>query len=149
MTTSAEKLVKQTVKLIAKTQQLDYEELKIDVKKIIKLARNYDDELLGVMEELMDLSNVGSVDELSEFNPDVLKIYCKIKDIDDSGSDKSLRLRVWKHMEEEFELDTESEDESVVETDDESVDQESVVEEVEPAVEEKTKKSKKAKEPKE
>ena len=42
MATSAEKLVKQTIKLLSKTQDLDYEELKVDAKKIIKAARNFD-----------------------------------------------------------------------------------------------------------
>jgi hypothetical protein len=74
-----------------------------------------------MMEEIMDLGNVGSEEELEEFNPEVLKIYCRIKEIDESGSEKSLRARVWNHIEEEFELsdDDESEDESVVESDEE------------------------------
>ena len=52
--TSAEKLVKQTIKLIGKNYDLDYENLKISSKKVIKLARNYDSVLLGMMEELLD-----------------------------------------------------------------------------------------------
>ena len=110
MSNSAEKLVKQTIKLLAKTQELDYEELKMDAKKLIKMARNFDETLLGMMEEIMDLGNVGSEEELEEFNPEVLKIYCRIKEIDDSGSDNSLRARVWNNIEEEFELDSESEE---------------------------------------
>ena len=106
MSNSAEKLVKQTIKLLAKTQELDYEELKMDAKKLIKMARNFDETLLGMMEEIMDLGNVGSEEELEEFNPEVLKIYCRIKDLDDSGSDKSLRARVWNNIEEEFELES-------------------------------------------
>jgi len=121
--TSAEKLVKQTIKLLSKTQQLDYEELKVDAKKLIKAARNFDQSLLGMMEEIMDLGNVGSEEELEEFNPEVLKIYCRIKDIDDSGSDKSLRMRVWKNIEEEFELDSDEEDD-----DDDDLDSELEVE---------------------
>ena len=116
MSTSAEKLVKQTIKLLSKTQELDYEELKIDAKKIIKAARVFDETLLGMMEEIMDLGNVGSQEELEEFNPEVLKIYCRIKEIDDSGSDKSLRARVWGNIEDEFEIESDSEDESVVES---------------------------------
>ena len=112
MSNSAEKLVKQTIKLLAKTQELDYEELKMDAKKLIKMARNFDETFLGMMEEIMDLGNVGSEEELEEFNPEVLKIYCRIKDIDDSGSDKALRAKVWNNIEEEFELDSESEEES-------------------------------------
>jgi len=116
MSTSAEKLVKQTIKLLSKTQELDYEELKMDAKKIIKAARVFDETLLGMMEEIMDLGNVGSQEELEEFNPEVLKIYCRIKEIDDSGSDKSLRARVWGNIEDEFDIESDSEDESVVES---------------------------------
>jgi len=140
MTNSAEKLVKQTIKLLSKTQDLDYEELKVDAKKIIKLARNFDETLLGIMEEIMDLGNVGSEEELEDFNPEVLKIYCRIKELDDSGSEKSLRARVWNNIESEFELDSdESEDESVVDSESDN--------EPEPEPEpEKIKKTKKKKE---
>ena len=121
MSTSAEKLVKQTIKLLAKTLELDYDELKMDAKKVVKMARNFDESLLGLMEELLDLGNIGSQEELEEFSLDTLKVYCKIKEIDDSGSDRTLRARVWQHIEEEFELESESgesEDESVVDSDD-------------------------------
>ena len=110
MSNSAEKLVKQTIKLISKTQELDYEELKMDAKKLIRSARNFDETLLGMMEEIMDLGNVGSEEELEEFNPEVLRIYCRIKELDDSGSDRTLRAKVWNHIEEEFELDTDDEE---------------------------------------
>ena len=120
METSAEKLVKQTVKLIAKKFDLDYDELKVSSKKVIKIARNYDAVLLGMMEEILDLGNVGSVEELSEFNIEVLKIYCRIKELDEAGSDKHIRARVWENIESEFELDSDEEsedDESVVDSD--------------------------------
>ena len=119
MSTSAEKLVKQTIKLLAKTLELDYDELKIDAKKVVKMARNFDESLLGMMEELLDLGNIGSQEELEDFSLDTLKVYCKIKEIDESGSDRTIRARVWQHIEEEFELESESEsesDESVVES---------------------------------
>lgn len=137
MSTSAEKLVKQTIKLISKTQELDYEELKVDAKKVIKMARVYDSEMLAMMEELMELTNVGSAEELMEFNIEVLKIYCKIKELDDSGSERHIRERVWEYIESEFELDSddESEGESVVESGDESEDEsEVVIQESEPIV---------------
>ena len=131
--TSAEKLVKQTIKLIGKNYDLDYENLKISSKKVIKLARNYDAVLLGMMEELLDLGNVGSIEELSEFNIEVLKINCRIKELDESGSDKHIKLRVWENIESEFELDSdeESEEESVVESDEEESEEETIIE-VEP-----------------
>ena len=137
MSTSAEKLVKQTIKLLAKTLELDYDELKIDAKKVVKMARNFDESLLGLMEELLDLGNIGSQEELEEFSLDTLKVYCKIKEIDDSGSDRTLRARVWQHIEEEFELESESEsgeDESVVDSDDSDEEQllPKIVEVVEP-----------------
>jgi len=124
MSTSAEKLVKQTIKLISKTQDLEYEELKIDAKKLIKAARVYDETLLGMMEEMMDISNVSSPEELEDFNIEVLKIYCRIKELDDSGSDRSIRHRVWENMELEFEVD-DSDEESDEEPDVEEVDEES------------------------
>jgi hypothetical protein len=117
--TSAEKLVKQTIKLLSKTRGLDYEELKVDVKKIIKLARTFDDSLLGIMEEIMDLGNVGSIEELEEFSSETLRIYCRSKYLDESGSDKTLRMRIWENIEEEFELDSEPESESEVEVESE------------------------------
>jgi hypothetical protein len=107
MDTSAEKLVKQTIKLLAKTQDLDYEELKMDAKKVIRMARNYDEFVLGSMEEIMDLGNVASQEELAEFSIETLKLFCRIKDIDESGSDKSVRARVWEIIEEEFEFNSE------------------------------------------
>ena len=110
MANSAEKLVKQTIKLLSKTQQLDYEELKMDAKKLIKAARNFDEYLLGMMEEIMDLSNVGSQEELEDFDIEVLKIYCRIKDLDQEGSDKHIRSRVWKNIESEFEIDESDEE---------------------------------------
>jgi hypothetical protein len=122
MDTSAEKLVKQTIKLISKTQDLDYEELKHDAKKLVRAARTYDENMLGIMEEIMDLGNVGSQEEINDFSIEVLRIFCRIKDIDDTGSDKSIRSRVWACIEEEFELDTDDDDEvSVVESDEEDL----------------------------
>uniref|UniRef100_A0A6C0AZ02 Uncharacterized protein n=1 Tax=viral metagenome TaxID=1070528 RepID=A0A6C0AZ02_9ZZZZ len=144
MSNSAEKLVKQTIKLLSKTQDLDYEELKMDAKKLIRAARNFDETLLGMMEEIMDLGNVGAEEELEEFNPEVLKIYCRIKEIDDSGSDKSLRARVWNHIEEEFEL---SDDEEEEEDSEVSESEEELEPEPEPERVVKIKKSKKSKEP--
>jgi hypothetical protein len=126
MSNSAEKLVKQTLKAISKLYDLDYEELKVRSKKIIRSARNFDEEILGMMEELIDLGDVGSEKELADFNIEVLKIYCRIKDIDDSGSEKAIRARVW----EQFEDEDESEDESVVDSEDESDTEEVVIEKV-------------------
>ena len=112
MSTSAEKLVKQTIKLLAKNLELDYDDLKMEAKKVVKMARNFDESLLGLMEELLDLGNIGSQEELEEFGYETLKVYCKIKEIDDSGSERSIRARVWQHIEEEFELESDEESDS-------------------------------------
>ena len=145
MSHSSEKLVKYTVKTISKKYNIDYEELKQVTKKIIKTARNADETLLGMMEELLDMGSCASEEELVDFNIEVLKIYCRIKDIDSSGSDKSIRRRVWDHIEEEFEDESDDEDsdgddsgDSVEESEDE------IVPEPEPEI--KVKKSKPKKE---
>jgi hypothetical protein len=119
--TTCEKLVKYTVKSIAKKYNIDYDELKSSVKKVVKIAKNFDESLLGMMEEIMDLGNVGSPEELEDFNIEVLKIYCKIKELDTDGSDRHIRSRVWKNIESEFELEEDSEEED---SDQEDSDQE-------------------------
>jgi len=121
MAITSEKLVKYVIKNVAKKYELDYEEMKGSLKKIIKMARNNDQSMLGMMEEIMDLSNIGSEEELEEFSIEVLQIYCRIKELDDSGSERQLRSRVWKNMESEFELDDEEEDEEDSESDEEIV----------------------------
>ena len=145
--TTCEKLVKYTIKSISKKYSLEYDEVKETLRKVVKTARSYDESLLGMMEEMMDLGNVGSPEELEDFNIEVLKIYCKIKDLDSDGSEKHIRSRVWKNIESEFELDDEdeSEDESVVDSDEEESDEEEVeIKELPPSpIEKKKKKSKK------
>ena len=142
MSTSAEKLVKQAIKTIAKTQELEYEELKVDAKKIIKSARNYDEYIMGMMEEIMDLSSVSSPEELEDFNIEVLRIYCRIKELGDSGSDRSIKVRVWTNIEEEMEVSDE-EDESEPESEpDETEPEEVSVPIPEPPVKVKSKKTK-------
>ncbi len=152
---SAEKLVKTCIKQIARTQELDYDDCKDDCKKVIKMARKFDEQLLGLMEDLLDLSNVGSPEELEDFDIEVLKMYCRIKELDDTLSDKKLRAQVWEHMQEEFELDSEEESETDSESEPETESEESepeeepepepkIVEVVEPGEKvEKPKKSKK------
>jgi len=113
MNNNYEKLVKTTIKHIAKLNNLDYEKLKVDAKKIIKLAKNYDEQLLGMMEELLDINNVSCEEELVDIDIDVLKIYCHIKEIDlESSSDRGIRRKVWENieMENEFEDSDDSED---------------------------------------
>ena len=108
---SAEKLVKYTLKSIAKMQDLDYDELKSQGKKVIKMARDYDQQNLGFMEDLLDLGNVGCIEELFDFDIEVLKMYCRIKELDDSLSDRKIVESVWKNMQEEFEQESDSDSE--------------------------------------
>ena len=149
MGTSAEKLVKHTVKTISKTFKIDYSELKEVTKKISKLARNYDEQLLGMMEELMDLSNVTSEKELADFDINTLLVYCRIKEIEcDSSSERNIRKTVWEHIEEELDDDFEPDSDESGDSESESGDSEyseseteiEVVPEPEPKKEKKKKK---------
>lgn len=125
---SSEILVKQAVKTIAKVNGADYEELKRTVKKVLKSARNYDQSQLGVMEELLDFTNnVSSEEDLGEYDIETLRVYCQIKELDPSGSDKSVRARVWENFVEEYapgSEDGESDVDSVDESDEEESEEE-------------------------
>lgn len=119
MNNNYEKLVKSALKLVAKSNDLDYDKLKSDAKKIIKLAKNYDEQLLGMMEELLDLPNVSCPEELADIDIDVLRIYCRIKEIDiDNSSERSIRRKVWENIEAEIEESDESELEELDDSDD-------------------------------
>ena len=123
METSVEQIVKLTIKTIAKKQELDYAELKSDCKKITKMAKKVDEQLMGIIEELMDIGNVGSEEELGEFDIATLEMYCRIKELDfEELSEKKIRSLVWENMQEEFEL-SDSESESESESDSESEDE--------------------------
>jgi hypothetical protein len=132
--TTCEKLVKYTIKSIAKKYQHDYDDLKSDFKKIIKIAKNYDQTILGMMEEIMDLGNVGSPEELEDYDIEVLKIYCKIKDLDPEGSDKHVRARVWKNIESEFEIDDDEDEDDSDEDQDSDSDEDQDSDEEDPDV---------------
>ena len=87
-----------------------------------------------MMEEIMDLANVGSPEELEDFSVEVLKIYCRIKELDDSGSDRTIRARVWDNIEEELEEEDESDDSEYAESDEEEEVEEVPEPEPEPVV---------------
>jgi hypothetical protein len=129
---SAEKLVKSCIKQISKDNELDYSEVRDDCKKILKMAKKFDEQLLGLMEDLLDLSNVGSFEELEDFDIEVLKMYCRIKELDDSLSDKKLRVQVWEHMQEEYELSDSDSDSEDSESEDEESEESGSEEEPEP-----------------
>ena len=131
---SCEKLVKYTIKLIAKVQELDYLELKSDAKKVLKTAKKYDEYILSIMNEIMDIGNVGSEEELDDFDIDVLKMYCRVKELDTDLSEKKTKALVWKHIQEEFEF--EDSDDSDSDESDQETEQEIEVE-VEPEVSDK------------
>jgi len=143
MSNNYEKLVKHTLKVVSKANGLDYNKLKMDSKKIIKLAKTYDEQLLGMMEELLDLANVTAEEELVDFDIDVLLVYCRIKEIElESSSDKNIRKKVWENIELENEVDdsdeeSDSDDEDVIEEESES--EEEPEPEPEPVVEKKKK----------
>jgi hypothetical protein len=67
-----------------------------------------------MMEELLDINNVSCEEELVDIDIDVLKIYCRIKEIDlESSSDRGIRRKVWENIEMENEFDdSEDSDES-------------------------------------
>jgi len=140
--TTCEKLVKYTLKSVAKKYQLDYDDLKLNLKKVVKTAKNYDQTVLGMMEEIMDLSNVGSQEELEDFDIEVLKIYCRIKDLDQEGSDKHIRSRVWKNIESEFEIDESDEEPEDSDQEEESEEEELSEHEI-PVIQEVVKEKKK------
>jgi len=148
---SAEKLIKYNIKHIARGLEVDYDELKSQSKKIIKMARDFDNQLLGLMEDLLDLGNVGSIEELQEFDGEVLKMYCRIKDLDEPSSHKKLVESVWNNMQKEYEIDSESGDDtddsdSEQDSEPDSEDESEVIEEVhvEPEPVKKSKKKVKA-----
>ena len=119
MAANSEKLIKKAIKLISESTEIEYEELKIVCKKVLRAAKNYDQQILGTMEELLDLGDISSEEELVDFDIEVLKIYCKIKDLDPSGSEKSIRARVWEHFEEELEMESDSNESEEEESDEE------------------------------
>ena len=129
---SAEKLVKYTIKFMAKTYDIDYSEAKNICKKVLKMSQKFDTELLGLMEDLLDLGNVGSIEELAEFDPAVLRMYCQIKELE-PGSEKKLVETVWNSMQEEYELESESDSEE--DSSEDSEDSESDSESEPPAAE--------------
>jgi hypothetical protein len=151
--TSCEKLVKYTMKAVAKKFSIDYEEIKSTLKKVIKTAREYDESILGMIEQIMEIGNIERPEDLEEFDIEALKMYARIKDIDTADiSDRHIRARVWKFIESEFALDEDSEEEDSEEDtdseeDSESESEEEPEEEIVPVVKQKKKKSPKAPEP--
>jgi len=125
MSNSSEKIVKYLLKTISKVHQIDYSILKNTSKKVIKLARNNDEQLLGLVEELMDLVNVSSESELVEFDIETLKMFCRVKEIEyEDVSDKGIRKNVWMYLEEEMgDDDDESDDDDISEESDDSGDE--------------------------
>jgi hypothetical protein len=144
MAVNCEKIVKIVLKNLSKIMDVDYEKIKAASKKGLKMAKTYDEELLGIMEALMDLPNVESEEELADFDIQVLQVYCKVKDIDDSGSERQIRERVWDALEAEMDDGSDDSDYSDSESESESEsDQES---ESEPEPEERRSRSRKVKE---
>jgi len=108
---NSEKIVKLAIKTIAKATDMEYEELKAVSKKVLKMAKTYDSELMARIEEILELQEVTSEEEMLEFDVDTLKMFCDVKEIEHSGTEKSVRHNVWKYLEEQFEMDDDSESE--------------------------------------
>ena len=102
---NSEKIVKLAIKTIAKATDMGYEELKSVSKKVLKMAKTYDSELMARIEEILELQDVTSEEEILEFDLDTLKMFCDIKEIEHSNTEKSVRHNVWKYLEEQFEID--------------------------------------------
>lgn len=129
---NTEKIVKLTIKTIAKATDMDYEELKSASKKVLKLAKNYDSEMLSRIEEIIELQDVTSEEEVLEFDIDTLKLFCKIKDIEHSDTEKSIRVNVWKYLEEQFEMDSDDSEGSHEDSDESEEESEEEIEPVRP-----------------
>ena len=106
--------LKKTLKLISKEYEIPYEELKGTARKYLKTAKTYDESLYQRIEELIELNDISDVAELNEYDIDVIKMFCKLKEIDFSGTEKEIRKRVAQFFEDLFEdleeLDSESEE---------------------------------------
>ena len=106
--------LKKTLKLISKEYEIPYEELKGTTRKYLKTAKTYDESLYQRIEELIELNDISDVAELNEYDIDVIKMFCKLKEIDFSGTEKEIRKRVAQFFEDLFEdleeLDSESEE---------------------------------------
>ena len=109
---NSEKIVKLAIKRIAKATDIKYEELKAISKKVLKMAKTYDLELMARIEEIIELQDVSSEEELLEFDVDTLKMFCDVKEIDHSDTEKSVRHNVWKYLEEQFDVDDSDLDDS-------------------------------------
>jgi len=115
--------IKKTLKLISNQYDISYEELKSTAKKYLKLAKNFDENLYTNIEELLELVEISNVEEINNYDISVLKMFCKLRQLDPSGSEKEVRKRVTQHFEDLFdELDelSDSEEESDCESVEES-----------------------------
>jgi hypothetical protein len=117
---NSEKIVKLAIKTIAKATEMEYEQLKAVSKKVLKMAKTYDLELMARIEEILELQDVSSEEELLEFDVDTLKMFCDVKEIDHSDTEKSIRHNVWKYLEEQFDVDDSDSDGSDSEQESES-----------------------------
>ena len=138
-----EAILKKTLKLISNEFELKYEDLKNCSKKYLKNAKSYDKNLYSNINELIELNDISSIEELDEYDIEILKMYCKLRDIDPSGSDSSVRKRLAEYFEDYFEdLDYTDSEESDEEPD--SDPEESEVEsEIKPEVKKVSEKNKK------
>ena len=138
-----EVILKKALKIISTNHSIPYETLKSTTKKYLKYAKNYDESLYETIDELLSLVDITSLEELEEYDINTLKMFCKLRDIESSGTEKDIRKCVASYFEEVFEdMDNlDSDDESVDESEEEE--QQSLPEEEEIIQVVKQKKSKK------
>jgi len=95
--------LKKTLKVISKEYEIPYEDLKNTSKKYLKYAKSYDTTLYQTIDELLELVEISDVSEIDEYDINTIKMFCKLRDIDFSGSEKEIRKRVASYFEDLFE----------------------------------------------
>lgn len=123
-----EVILKKSLKVISKEYQIKYEDLKSVSKKYLKSAKEFDESLYPSIDSLIELNDISSIEEIDEYDIDIIKMYCKLREIPCSGSEKEIRKNVTEYFEELFEdledilteSDSESEDDSDYESESES-----------------------------
>ena len=107
----AEVILKKTLKHLSSTFKISYNDIKMASRKYLKVARNQDENFYSTVEQLLDLTEVSSEEELGEIDLGVLKLYCRLKDLDETVSEKHIRKNIWEHLMEEYDDDEEEDDE--------------------------------------
>jgi hypothetical protein len=108
-----ESIFKHALKTICKHTDLEYDDLKDMLKKHLKMVKNYEENMIQTFEEVMEMDDVSSLEELEDYDINTLKLYCKIKGLDYSGNEKQLRQVIMTYIEETFDNEPESEESEI------------------------------------